>query len=427
MGSQTKKNILFELVANFPYSIGETYYEDEIKVIENYFDSIFLVITDYNKLIKEKPSFELSSKVMICHPTTNINLLEKIISFPLYFNPLIFSEFLNIKNFLKQNISMISLKTMLDSYLRARRVYIEMDKIISKIDFKKNDVWLRSYWCTEYILALIWLKKKYPVIGIYSKMHAWDIYFERNKDNYLPFRKYIYDNCDKFFVISNQGINYLKHKFPEYDFSKFQVSRLGVPNTFYKKSNKQKNKLVLFSVAFISFVKRLELIIEALALIENHEITWIHIGDGRHKDLSEVKHFAENKLKKKTNIHFIFEGKLSKKQVINYLSNNNLDVLINTSQTEGLPVSMMEASSFGYPIIGTNVGGVSEILHDNKNGFLMNKNPTAKEIAYNIEKFAAMTEEDFENFRKSSFNNWKKDFDAEINYTHQLKLMNVIQ
>jgi hypothetical protein len=57
----------------------------------------------------------------------------------------------------------------------------------------------------------------------------------------------------------------------------------------------------------------------------------------------------------------------------------------------------------------------------------MNKNPTAKEIANNIEKFALMNEEEFEYFRKSSFEIWKKDFDAEINYTHQLKLMNVIQ
>ena len=221
MSQQTKKNILFELVANFPYSVGETYYEDEINVIENYLDSIFLVITDYNKRIKEKPSIELSSKVVICNPNTEINLFEKLVSLPLYLNPIILNEFLDIKNFLKQNISLISIKTLLDSYLRAKRVYNAMDKIISKIDFKKNDVWLRSYWCTEYILALIWLKKKYPVMGVYSKMHAWDIYFERNKDSYLPFRKYIYDNCDKFFVISDQGINYLKNKFPEYNFSKF--------------------------------------------------------------------------------------------------------------------------------------------------------------------------------------------------------------
>ncbi len=426
MSSQTKKKFLFELVANFPYSVGETYYEDELKVIENYFDSVFLVITDYNISNMGNPSVELSSKVVTCNPTTKINILEKFISFPLYFSPIVFKECLNIKNFLKQNISIISLKTMLDSYLRARRVYNEMDKIISKIDFKKSDVWLRSYWCTEYILALIWLKKKYPVIGVYSKMHAWDIYFERNKDSYLPFRKYIYDNCDKFFVISNQGKNYLMNKFPEYNFSKFTVCRLGVPNGFYKKSNKQKDKLILFSLAFISFVKRLELIIEALALIDDYEITWIHIGDGRQKDLSEIKKFAENKLKKKSNINYKFEGKLSKMQVINFLSNTNLDVLINTSQTEGLPVSMMEASSFGYPIIGTNVGGVSEILHNNKNGFLMNKNPTANEIAINIKKFASMNNEEFEYYRKSSFDIWKHDFDAEINYTHQLKLMNVI-
>jgi chitinase len=84
MSQQTKKNILFELVANFPYSVGETYYEDEINVIENYLDSIFLVITDYNKRIKEKPSIELSSKVVICNPNTEINLFEKLVLYKTY-------------------------------------------------------------------------------------------------------------------------------------------------------------------------------------------------------------------------------------------------------------------------------------------------------------------------------------------------------
>jgi glycosyltransferase involved in cell wall biosynthesis len=426
MSLNIKKKILFELVASFPYSIGETYYEDEVKVIENYFESIYLVITDYNKKSKEKPSFELSSKIVICHTNTTITSFEKFFFLPQYFNRVVFDELINIKIFLKQNISLISIKTLLDSYLRARKVFHEMDKIISKIDFKKTDVWLRSYWCTEYILALIWLKKKYPIIGIYSKMHAWDIYFERNKDNYLPYRKYIYDNCDKFFVISEQGLSYLKNKFPQYDFSKFYISKLGVPKSFYKQTTKQPNKIMLFSLAFISFVKRLELIIESLALIENFEITWIHIGDGRHKDLSEIKNFAQTKLGKKKNINFKFEGKLSKYQVMNYLSTNNLDVLINTSETEGLPVSMMEASSFGYPIIGTNVGGVSEILQDKSNGFILDKNVKAVEIARKIEAFAAMDKNEFESYRKSSYEIWKKDFDAEINYTKQLKLMNVI-
>jgi glycosyltransferase involved in cell wall biosynthesis len=87
---------------------------------------------------------------------------------------------------------------------------------------------------------------------------------------------------------------------------------------------------------------------------------------------------------------------------------------------------MMEASSFGYPIIGTNVGGVSEILHDKNNGFILDKNVKVIEIARKIEEFAAMDKNEFESYRKSSYEIWRKDFDAEINYTKQLKLMNVI-
>ena len=39
-----------------------------------------------------------------------------------------------------------------------------------------------------------------------------------------------------------------------------------------------------------------------------------------------------------------------------------IDIFINVSSSEGLPVAIMEAISFDIPIIATNVGGTSEIV-----------------------------------------------------------------
>lgn len=47
------------------------------------------------------------------------------------------------------------------------------------------------------------------------------------------------------------------------------------------------------------------------------------------------------------------------------------DVFILPSYNEGLPISILEAMSYSLPIISTSVGGIPEIVEDDKNGFLI--------------------------------------------------------
>jgi glycosyltransferase involved in cell wall biosynthesis len=48
------------------------------------------------------------------------------------------------------------------------------------------------------------------------------------------------------------------------------------------------------------------------------------------------------------------------------------DVFILPSYNEGLPLSILEAMSYNMPIISTPVGGITEIVLDNVNGFIVN-------------------------------------------------------
>jgi glycosyltransferase involved in cell wall biosynthesis len=50
---------------------------------------------------------------------------------------------------------------------------------------------------------------------------------------------------------------------------------------------------------------------------------------------------------------------------------NSSDVFVLPSYTEGLPISILEAMSYGKAIIATDVGGVSEIVKENENGILI--------------------------------------------------------
>ena len=64
-----------------------------------------------------------------------------------------------------------------------------------------------------------------------------------------------------------------------------------------------------------------------------------------------------------------FEGWVSgekKRKLLNWA-----DVFILPSHNEGLPISILEAMSYGCPIISTPVGGIPEVVEDGKNGVIV--------------------------------------------------------
>jgi len=49
----------------------------------------------------------------------------------------------------------------------------------------------------------------------------------------------------------------------------------------------------------------------------------------------------------------------------------SIDIFINTSLHEGIPMSILEAMAHGIPVIAPKVGGIPEILDDGKDGYLL--------------------------------------------------------
>ena len=93
-----------------------------------------------------------------------------------------------------------------------------------------------------------------------------------------------------------------------------------------------------------------------------------------------------------------------------------IDIFINLSTTEGLPVSIMEAMSYGIPVIATNVGGTSEIV-DNESGILIDIDFTNELLCDIICKINFMDQSKKDEMRKKALNKWKYEFQAEKNYT----------
>jgi glycosyltransferase involved in cell wall biosynthesis len=79
--------------------------------------------------------------------------------------------------------------------------------------------------------------------------------------------------------------------------------------------------------------------------------------------------------------NFTFLGWVSQDQLLQLYKSSAIFIL--PSLTEALGVVFLEAMAAAVPVIGTNVGGIPEIIHHNKNGILVpvsNPNKIAMEV-----------------------------------------------
>lgn len=59
-----------------------------------------------------------------------------------------------------------------------------------------------------------------------------------------------------------------------------------------------------------------------------------------------------------------FHGYVPNAEVLGWLAQGRVDVVVLPSESEGVPVSLIEALAYGVPAVATDVGGVAELLGD---------------------------------------------------------------
>ena len=111
-----------------------------------------------------------------------------------------------------------------------------------------------------------------------------------------------------------------------------------------------------------------------------------------------------------------FRGYVSNQDLMLEYSNNDYDVFINVSSTEGIPVSIMEAMSFGIPAIASNVGGTNEIVIDGFNGFLIDSDFIVEGVVNKLKHLISISETDYIRLRTNARLFWNQTFFAKDNY-----------
>jgi glycosyltransferase involved in cell wall biosynthesis len=132
-----------------------------------------------------------------------------------------------------------------------------------------------------------------------------------------------------------------------------------------KQQRTQRTSINLLFLARVEKAKGIYELIDAFQIIqnENDNIFLTIAGDGL--ELNNAKQIVKSKGLK--NVSFI--GFVQGQDKINAFCNSSIYVF--PSYTEGMPTSVLEAISFGIPVITTDVGGLPDFFENGKHGFFI--------------------------------------------------------
>lgn len=398
------QNKLILFTADYPYGTGETFLETEIGYLVSAFDEVLIVSAN----TKDEQTRILPDNCIVERIDLSVSPGQKFFALFQLFDARFWEELKVIRRIYKIPLSRGIISTMLISLYRAKRAKRLADKIQNKTN-PRVKMYFYSYWCDDVAIALAMLQKEHKTIKTFCRIHRWDVYFEESKVNYLPYRHLITENIGMIFSISQDGIDYALEKWHTLKQSKFTLSRLGIHNSYPFEIVKNEPFLVV-SCSNLIPVKRVHLIAEALQEITDVTIKWVHIGDGPERNSIENRIQTLPK-----NIQVELKGRMPNSEIYAYYSKHHPDLFVNVSSSEGVPVSIMEAMSFGIPVIATDVGGNREIVNE-KNGRLVHAQITKTTLAKHFRDLIHLKPKDKKDLKENAFETWKLYYNAEKNY-----------
>lgn len=351
-----------------------SFLNNEIQYASNTFKKV-VIISPYSKEIEEIVS-NLSN---VNHIFYNKKTLKKIRLKFLY-------KFINNRT-INEVVESLKCKKLSISYLKRVISFLTLEKLFDRIitneigisEENASDWVFYSAWYYGTAYAMTQAKKKYLNVKVISLAHSFEIDKEKNQYTKLLFRKLYHPLLDRVSFISKNVCEMYQRDIANslsLSLENVHVNYLGTKKLYLGKNFGSKDqKLRIVSCSHMVPIKRIDLIFNSLDTIENLEIEWTHFGDG--VEMNKIKEMVESKSNMSLKVNLI--GSKENKEIHEYYINNPIDIFINTSASEGIPVTIMEALAYGIPVIATDVGGNSEIVKDTF-GKVISKNASILEI-----------------------------------------------
>jgi glycosyltransferase involved in cell wall biosynthesis len=412
------ENILL-LTKHYPFSAGEAFIENEIRYLSKCFRRVTIIACEITaKDITKRTTPDNAMVYQVKSKRKKLQFLLDVICgiSHLFRNNRVIQEELKYAKGIWNKLFLCYFEQ------KSKRIYDDIVRqgVLSLLNEKYV---LYSYWffVTARVGALIKTSKPELVLRMVTRAHRYDLYDERCSLGYLPMRRYLLRTFDRVCPCSDNGTQYLRGKYPEFS-DKIQTSFLGT-HDHGNSAESDDGLLRILTCSRVSNVKRIDRMIDTLLLLEQEypnlavRIQWTHIGDG--KLLNKLKRKAETLNK----VQVYFTGMLLNQEVLGYYKSNQVDIFINISSSEGLPVSIMEALSFHIPVIATDVGGTSEIVNSEV-GFLIDKDFSNDQLAMAIRSILLRKDSgNYQKLRMQARSVWEKKYQADHNYTEFCALL----
>lgn len=403
---------------SFPYGRGEkTFILPEIERLRQYFD-ITIVSHANREQMEEGICSELPEDIkVVCLGRPELSVSDKIVA--------LISIFLDrdgrveLKEILKgkcnkgerfyQSLAFYAQSLSDQKKLRQSGILLTEEPIICY-----------SFWYAYFCYSMVREKDRHSNIRVITRTHGIDLYHERVPGKRQPFRHQMEKRLDAIVFACEYGAEYYKTHVKDKgtDSSKLHVCKLGIEEPNRQMPVGMEEERELLSCSNMIPLKRIQLIVDGLARIEGLKIHWTHIGDG--SEMQKLRVYAEQKLGNKDNIRYTFAGYVE--NVRAYYEQNQVDCFITTSETEGgCPVSIQEAMSYGVPVIGTDVGGITEMIADN--GILLSAAPDGEEVADAIRKIMVLERAELLQMKEAVYQKWRKEFDINVSFGKILEMI----
>jgi len=271
---------------------------------------------------------------------------------------------------------------------------------------------LYFYWGDKSVLLLPFLRHKGKTI---VRFHGSDLYEEAH--GFHPFRIRVLPYINLACPVSQHGADYLCQRYGA-TAPPTLVARLGsLDHGLGPIPPPDGSSFHIVSCARLVPIKRLNLICKALRLLYRTQrlpvpVRWTLIGDG------PIRYELERSVQIAALLDAVsvdFLGHKPHDSVMQFYRETPVDLFALTSKSEGVPVSIMEALSFGIPVMATAVGGVPELV-SNHVGHLLPADPTTEEVAEALLSFIHLPQDQRNQKRQAARTSWEIGWNADEHF-----------
>ena len=406
--SMMNQKTLILLCDQYPLSAGEFFIDDEMRVIAPKFDKV-LIYTASADSGENLNRFVPTNAEVVSFSRSELER-NKLKSVFRIFSPMFMAELFFALRSLPVQYWLSAVKIMYVEIHRATNLKKDLIGLCKAKKLNPSDCVFYSYWHDYKALALAMLRKYDQSIKCVARAHGWDNFADRHTPPYLPFKSFIINNLSQTYSISDAGKIYFEKYLNRKLDDRVTVSRLGKFNDRKPNMDKQPDSALICSCSNLIPVKRVDKIIEVISLLQTKNVRWVHFGDGPLR--AELEALAADKLQ---GVAYEFRGIVPNAAILDFYARDYVDLFVNLSSSEGIPVSIMEALSAGIPVVATNVGGTAEAVNE-KNGFLIPADFDCDSVVQIIDNYLNLPTSVQKVLRRNAYDFWKENYEAGKNY-----------